>query len=105
MVRVKTSNEYGALSEADLQQFETAHAIALPEDYRSFLMEHNGGRPIPSTISNPSENRTLARLPKDTEASPCHSSSHPQPQFIPATISPESSGMQKRWVVDPLLDL
>lgn len=34
-----------AVSESEIVQFERAHNLALPEDYRRFLRNQNGGRP------------------------------------------------------------
>jgi hypothetical protein len=42
-----------ALSEAELQRFERDVGHRLPEDYREFLLRHNGGRPSPDTCAIP----------------------------------------------------
>ena len=49
-MKIKQSNPFGALRPEDLAAFETRHALQLPEDYRRFLLAHNGGVPIPNTI-------------------------------------------------------
>ena len=36
-----------------LNSFELEHGITLPDDYRSFLMEHNGGKPSPAVVTIP----------------------------------------------------
>lgn len=38
------------LSEAQLVQLEKQLNTVLPEDYRRFLLQHNGGRPEPRTV-------------------------------------------------------
>jgi hypothetical protein len=35
------------VTESDIQAFETRLNARLPEDYRQFLMQHNGGKPEP----------------------------------------------------------
>jgi hypothetical protein len=42
MVKIIQSNPYGKLTEEKLRQFEDALGTTLPEDYRKFLLEHNG---------------------------------------------------------------
>lgn len=50
------SNEFGKLSNEELSDFELANKIQLPDDYRQFLLTHNGGQPtrkinkIPDTV-------------------------------------------------------
>lgn len=39
------------LSKTDLDEFEKRAAIRLPEEYRRFLLKHNGGRPEPGHLS------------------------------------------------------
>jgi hypothetical protein len=38
------------LSEEDVEEIEKRSGLALPDSYRSFLLEHNGGVPTPDTI-------------------------------------------------------
>jgi hypothetical protein len=38
------------ISAEDVAAFEKLHGIALPESYRKFLIEHNGGRPTPTVF-------------------------------------------------------
>src|ERR1051325_11614933 len=35
-------------SENDILEFENRWNLQLPQDYRSFLLKHNGGRPFPA---------------------------------------------------------
>lgn len=51
---IKNSNKYGVLSEEILRRFEFQVGALLPEQFREFLLQHNGGKPIPSDfkISN-----------------------------------------------------
>ncbi|WP_238322775.1 SMI1/KNR4 family protein [Gorillibacterium massiliense] len=46
-VMVQFTETNGPLSVEIIEQFELKHSISLPEQYRSFLLEFNGGRPIP----------------------------------------------------------
>ena len=36
------------LSEPELRAFEERHCVLLPQDYRRFMLEHNGGVPVPN---------------------------------------------------------
>lgn len=47
-VRISNANLYGALSEGKLSEFEKRFHIHLPNDYREFLFQYNGGQPVPS---------------------------------------------------------
>ena len=47
-MQVEQSNEFGPLDSARLRQFEARLGTILPEDFRAFLLAHNGGRPVPS---------------------------------------------------------
>lgn len=42
---IDDSNEHGFLKMGDLEDFEKSLGCKLPEDYRNFLIEHNGGTP------------------------------------------------------------
>jgi hypothetical protein len=46
-MKIKQSNPFGELTPDRLDRFEREHALHLPEDYRQFLLEHNGGIPTP----------------------------------------------------------
>lgn len=48
MPTVHDSNRYGALEEARLSAFEAWLGARLPDDYRAFLLAHNGGTPEPA---------------------------------------------------------
>jgi hypothetical protein len=47
MVKILDPKPYGALSEKNLQNFETSLGCPLPSDYREFLLQYNGGKPAP----------------------------------------------------------
>ena len=46
--RIVHPNPHGALSEDRLVRFENQFGLLLPADYRDFLLEYNGGRPVPA---------------------------------------------------------
>ena len=50
MAVIEFSNLFGRLIMDDLIDFERTNEFVLPEDYRNFLIEHNGGRPKPNTV-------------------------------------------------------
>ena len=50
-MHVERSNEFGRLDEARLRVFAAEIGARLPDDYRAFLLEHNGGLPVPSDFS------------------------------------------------------
>lgn len=41
----------GPTNEREVAEFETHIGHALPDDYRAFLLQHNGGRPEPNTFT------------------------------------------------------
>ena len=45
---IKDSNRYGEIRLALLERFEKEIGAKLPEQYREFLICHNGGKPVPS---------------------------------------------------------
>lgn len=47
-VKIINANPYGLLSQQELGVFEKGISIELPDDYRSFLLNYNGGKPVPS---------------------------------------------------------
>jgi len=47
-MKILDSNKYGAASEESLAEFELNYSIPLPDDYKLFLLKHNGGKPEPS---------------------------------------------------------
>jgi len=55
-VKIKKSNRFGKLSSRELQKFELKYALCLPEDYRKFLLKHNGGDPSPTDTIDFQEN-------------------------------------------------
>jgi hypothetical protein len=48
MVKIVNANKYGSLSQEVLNEFEVSIHTQLPSEYRDFLLQHNGGKPIPS---------------------------------------------------------
>lgn len=44
-MEISHSNEFGKIRLQDITDFEEANDVKLPEDYKQFLFEHNGGRP------------------------------------------------------------
>ncbi|MGE7775633.1 SMI1/KNR4 family protein [Chitinophaga sp. NPDC101104] len=53
-MEVERKNEFGGLTELELADFENANKVVLPKDYREFLLENNGGKPIPNRVRLPS---------------------------------------------------
>jgi hypothetical protein len=49
-VKILHSNKYGSLSIKELQVFEQHIGISLPDDYRDYLLTHNGGKPENDTF-------------------------------------------------------
>jgi cell wall assembly regulator SMI1 len=56
---IRDANRYGPLSEERLGRLESRLKARLPDDYRAFLLRHNGGRPTRSrfTFSQDGEER------------------------------------------------
>ena len=52
-MRIKVKNPYGETSREEIQQFEARWKVKLPEDYKLFLLESNGGAPTPRTFHVP----------------------------------------------------
>ncbi len=46
-MKIENSNKYGVLDEKRLILFERKIGTRLPEEYRQFLIEYNGGKPSP----------------------------------------------------------
>jgi len=47
-IKLTNPNPYGLLSQQRLNNFERSIKIRLPTDYRNFLLQYNGGNPVPS---------------------------------------------------------
>jgi cell wall assembly regulator SMI1 len=48
MTTVNSNNRrYPMLTKTDISAFEQENAVLLPDDYRAFLLKHNGGAPNP----------------------------------------------------------
>jgi hypothetical protein len=50
-LEIRDANRYGPLTEERLGQLETRLKGRLPEDYRTFLLRYNGGRPTLSRFT------------------------------------------------------
>jgi hypothetical protein len=50
MPEILESNKFGQIEIKDIAQFETHNNISLPQDYKDFLLRHNGGRPKPNIV-------------------------------------------------------
>ncbi len=50
---MENRNEFGMLTEIELRDFEMVNNIRLPNDYREFLLEFNGGTPSPNRNETP----------------------------------------------------
>ena len=53
MTTVRDSNRFGKLDLQTLDDFVKKYSLILPDDYKKFLLEHNGGAPVPSTNKTP----------------------------------------------------
>jgi len=53
-------DSYDPIAEPDLAEFEAEIHVRLPEQYRSFLLAHNGGN-FPVEVANSSDSRDLSR--------------------------------------------
>ncbi|MEZ6138062.1 MAG: SMI1/KNR4 family protein [Pirellulaceae bacterium] len=51
MSHIVNSRPAGPASESEIAVFETMIGHSLPEDYRRFLLEHNGGSPRPDAFT------------------------------------------------------
>lgn len=49
-MQMEESNPYGPINSTDIVEFEEANEVLLPEDYKDFLLAHNGGRPEPNAL-------------------------------------------------------
>src|SRR6478735_567924 len=50
---VEKKNEFGNLSIQELADFEIENNIVLPNVYKEFLLENNGGKPVPNLNLQP----------------------------------------------------
>ena len=53
MTTIRDSNRFGKLDSRTLNDFVKKYSLTLPDDYIKFLLEHNGGAPVPSTNRTP----------------------------------------------------
>ena len=49
----------GPASEDEIRSVETSVSVALPADYRAFVVEHNGARPKPNAVDLPGEREVI----------------------------------------------
>lgn len=49
-MHLEKSNPYGPINPKDIVEFEEDNEVSLPDDYKEFLLEHNGGHPEPSAL-------------------------------------------------------
>lgn len=47
-MEIINANQFGSLSQNRLEEFEKRIQSTLPQDYRDFLLQYNGGKPDPS---------------------------------------------------------
>ena len=45
MTEILNGNKFGTIDLEDIKQFESHNGVTLPEDYKSFLLKYNGGKP------------------------------------------------------------
>lgn len=60
-MEVKITGSEKSLSEQDLQRAESVIGASLPDEYRRFLLRHNGGRPDPADFRIKWDDPELAR--------------------------------------------
>lgn len=53
MTEIKWKYAGPSISEEDIRSLEGVLAVALPADYKSFILEHDGARPKPNAIDLP----------------------------------------------------
>lgn len=53
-MQVIEKNKFGKLDLKEIELFEDANDVSLPVDYKEFLFESNGGRPIKNILKVPS---------------------------------------------------
>jgi hypothetical protein len=53
MMTLRIDDSGPPITEARLQLFESEVGYGLPKGYRSFLLRHNGGRPVPNIMPTP----------------------------------------------------
>jgi hypothetical protein len=48
-----------AVSAEELEAYESAMGVSLPEEYKRFLLSHNGGRPSPQQVDIPNTEHSV----------------------------------------------
>ena len=51
-MQLEENNPYGPVLPADIIEFEETNEVSLPEDYKAFLLQHNGGRPENNVLAD-----------------------------------------------------
>lgn len=55
MVLISIEDSSAPLTEADIQQVEQEINVRFPDQYRQFILQYNGGRPIPNVFMIPDD--------------------------------------------------
>ncbi len=53
MLEIIDANSFGPIDMVDLIDFESSNKFRLPEDYRFFLIQYNGGKPAKNHLQTP----------------------------------------------------
>lgn len=48
MTKILEGNKFGRINIQDIKDFESSNNLKLPDDYKEFLIEYNGGKPFPN---------------------------------------------------------
>jgi hypothetical protein len=48
IMKIVDYHQYRSVTETELDEFEKRYCVSLTTDFRNFLLQYNGGRPIPS---------------------------------------------------------
>ena len=50
MTEILESNKFGRIQLNDIDEFEAYNNVTFPQDYKIFLVRHNGGKPSPNIV-------------------------------------------------------
>ncbi len=56
MTEILDANKFGEIQIEDIKQFEFYNKVVLPDDYKNFLIQYNGGCPRPNIIPSVNSN-------------------------------------------------